>query len=268
MRSQLRNAVNSLLKPLGIELRRIDSPRLFPRVYADTLNELLGAFHELGLSPLPADDRRLGLMMQLMGAKVSQSIYLMEYLRKSFDVAGDVCEFGVAAGATSALIANEMRATDKKLWLFDSFQGLPKPTAKDRLLDDILELGSMDRYEGAMSFDRTHVEGRLREIDFPESRTVIVPGFIEDTLGKEPVPSRISFSYVDLDLYEPIRLALEFLHGVTTPGGFIMVDDYGFLSEGAKIAVDEFLHAHASRYEKISSLPFAGPFAILHKRTM
>jgi len=111
-------------------VRRIESPRLFPQHYGFTIGELFGAFQSLGFSPLPADDLRIPLMMQLMGSKISQCIYLVQYLQRSFAVSGDVCEFGVAAGATSALIANEMRVTDKSLWLFDSFKGLPKPTEK------------------------------------------------------------------------------------------------------------------------------------------
>lgn len=275
MRTLIRKYVNWLLRPLGVEVRRVDSPRLFPPIYADTIKELLGALQELGVASLPADARRVPLMMELMGAKLSQSVYLLGSLQKAFAVAGDVCEFGVAAGATSALIANEMRETDKRLWLFDSFQGLPKPSEKDRLLDDVMGLGSIDKYEGAMSFPASAVRQRLREIEFPESRTEVVEGFVEQTLRqnrlpKQPLrqnrlPKRAAFSYVDMDFYEPIKLALEFLHTVTSQGGFIMVDDYGFLSEGAQTAVDEFLGAHEGAYEKVFPRPFAGHFIILRR---
>jgi len=71
------------------------------------------------------------------------------------------------------------------------------------------------------------------------------------------VPREVAFSYVDLDFYDPIRVALDFLHTVTSPGGFVMVDDYGFLSEGAKIAVDEFYDQHGKEYEKILPYSFA-----------
>jgi O-methyltransferase len=39
--------------------------------------------------------------------------------------------------ATSALLANEIRSTERTLWLFDSFKGLGKPSEKDLLIDDI-----------------------------------------------------------------------------------------------------------------------------------
>ncbi len=265
MKDTVKRLVNACLRPVGLEVRRMDSPRLIPQLFGRAVNELLGALQELGFSALPPDDLRVPLLMQMMGSGISQSAYLIEYLRRSLAVNGDVCEFGVAAGATSALIANEIRSTDRRLWLFDSFEGLPKPTEKDRLLDDVLELGSMERYEGAMSFPESQVRKRLKDIDFPESRTTIVPGFIEKTLAKGPVPSVVAFSYVDMDLYAPIRLALDFLHEVTTPGGHVMVDDYGFLSEGAKTAVDEFYDRHRDGYEKIMPHHFAGAFVLLRK---
>ncbi len=73
------------------------------------------------------------------------------HLNRALGLDGDVCEFGVAQGATSALIANEIRGTEKDLWLFDSFEGLPKPTDHDILIDDIFNLGSIDRYQGTMA---------------------------------------------------------------------------------------------------------------------
>jgi O-methyltransferase len=265
MKDAAKKIINSCLKPLELEVRRIESPRLFPQIYDRTINELMGALQTLGFPPLPEDTLRVPLMMQLMGTGISECAYLLDLLRKSFAVPGDVCEFGVADGATSALMANEIRATDKNLWLFDSFQGLPKPSEKDRLLDDILHLGAIECYEGTMSFPVSGVKKRLQDIHFPESRIKIVPGFIEDTLARDPTPSVVAFSYVDLDFYDPIRVALNFLHGVTAAGGFVMIDDYGFLSEGAKTAVDEFYDQHHNGYEKITPYPFAGAFIILRK---
>ena len=43
-----------------------------------------------------------------------------------------------------------MRSRDAILHLFDSFEGLPMPTERDQLKDDIFALGSMAAYAGAM----------------------------------------------------------------------------------------------------------------------
>ena len=62
-----------------------------------------------------------------------------------------MCEFGVAEGETSAVIANEIAESKKSFHLFDSFEGLPKPTAKDKLKDDLFSLGSIEAYAGTMA---------------------------------------------------------------------------------------------------------------------
>ena len=48
-------------------------------------------------------------------------------------------------------------------------------------------------------------------------------------------------------------------------GGRIVVDDYGFFSEGAQLAVDQFVAAAGNRYKFEMPLPFAGRFYILSK---
>ena len=81
---------------------------------------------------------------------------------------GDVCEFCVAQGETSALIANEISGClEKILHLFDSFEGLPKPSDKDKLKDDIFALGNIDKYAGTMKCPEAMVLSRLAAISFP-----------------------------------------------------------------------------------------------------
>jgi O-methyltransferase len=176
-----------------------------------------------------------------------------------------VCEFGVAQGATSALLANEIRDTAKTLWLFDSFAGLPRPGPQDVLIDDIYKLGAMHRYEGQMAEGPGLVLDRLRRIDFPLSRVSIVAGFIEETIRTQPMLMRVCFAYVDLDLYRPIKTALAFLDARLSEGGYVVVDDYGHFSDGARSTVDEFVAENAARYSLTLPPDFAGHFAIVQK---
>jgi hypothetical protein len=206
-------------------------------------------FQRLLLPDLPPSPGRDELLASPAGATVFHRLFLVDLLHKSLPVGDDVCEFGVAAGATSVLLAHEIRDTDRGLWLFDSFQGLSKPTEKDHLLNDIFGLGSMDRYEGWIRFSESQVRGRLKAIGFPEARTHIVPGFIEDALDRADLPARVCFAFVDFDLYSPIRTALEFLDRRLPVGGHVVVHDYGFFSSGAKTAVDEHLAAQPGRYD-------------------
>lgn len=238
--------------------------------YIDAVNELYSLYRHAVFPGLPECGPRVELLANLLGTQLSEAIYLLHLLRSSLGLEGDVCEFGVAQGTTSAFIANEILPTDKRLWLYDSFKGLPDPSAKDRLLDDIFRLGDMKRYAGTMACPETDVRNRLSAVQFPASRTLIVPGYLEHSLLENDganVPKRVCFAYLDMDFYEPTLLALRTLHRRVSTGGVIMVDDYDFFSEGAKLAVHEFLDEHPGDYELEFPLPFAGKFCWLRRKT-
>ena len=204
---------------------------------------------------------------RLLGTPPSEAFFIIEAIAKTNSVEGDVCEFGVAQGETSALIANEIRNSNKIFHLFDSFEGLPKPTAKDSLKDDIFNLGSMRAYEGTMNCKAQMVVNRLKEISFNVNRYVIHKGFIEKKIHEDRhMPEKVSFAYVDFDFYEPILVTLNYLHEVTPEGGVFIVDDYDFFSTGVKAAVDEFIsdkNKHGAAYDlEIPDKKF-GCFAIL-----
>jgi O-methyltransferase len=215
---------------------------------------------------LPERAGRARDLSDLIGTTVSEAIYVIKNLHDALKAPGDICEFGVAQGATSKLIASEIKPmVDRKFWLFDSFEGLPAPTKEDKLIHDIFKLGSMDKYAGTMASPESEVLDKLASIDFPPDRIRIRKGWVKDTIKKGDVPSQVSFAYVDFDFYDPIKDALEFLDARMPVGGRIVVDDYGYFSEGAQLAVDQFVKARESRYKFEMPLPFAGHFCILSK---
>jgi hypothetical protein len=273
----MKRAINTILKPLGCEIRHI--PKQAPNEigaefmvtkYREVVGELYGCLTELLFPEIPPREGRRELLSKLIGTPVSEAMHLIAYLSRSLALEGDVCEFGIAQGATSALLANEIRDTAKRLWLFDSFQGLPPPTSKDVLINDIFGLGSIEKYAGTMAEPAERVQLRLKDIGFPEVRTKIVPGFIEKTIKSAILPDKVCFAYIDFDFYEPILTTLRFLCDRIPVGGFVIVDDYGFFSSGAKTAVDEFVVETAGNY-KLTLPPKcaaeATPFCILrHER--
>jgi len=233
--------------------------------YPPLVREMHDALRSVLFPALPETPGRTELLAQLLGTGISEAMYLLSELHRSLAQPGDLCEFGVAQGATSALLANEIKATDRHLWLYDSFAGLPKPSPKDQLKDDIFGLGRIEKYEGEMRCDAAEVEVRLARIGFPTDRLHLRAGLVGDTLREGAGPSPVCFAYVDFDFYEPIAHALEYLDRHLSPGGSIVVDDYDFFSTGAKTAVDEFHALHPGRYELIKPLPFAGHFCVLRR---
>ena len=232
--------------------------------YRELILEMEKNFHSFAKGYV-SDKKRTELLAKLYGTGVSEALYLIYYLNKSKFLDGDVCEFGIANGATSALIANEIIKDKKNLWLFDSFSGLSKPTKKDILIDDIFGLGSMEKYEGTMSYGVEEVKSRLKMIHFPLRRARIVKGFIEKTIGNKGMSKKVCFAFIDFDLYQPIATALDFLNRTLVRGGYIVVDDYGYFSAGAKSAVDEFMKKNSGKYKLIKPKKYAGHFCILQK---
>ncbi len=259
----IKASINAILERFGY--RFVDVERYKSR-YRKLVREIEAAYQEFVFRDgSSSDETRLDLLAVLEGTAVSEALYILHALSEALPLEGDVCEFGIAQGATSALMAHAILETTKHLWLFDSFEGLPKPTDKDQLKDDIFGLGSMAAYEGTMANPQHLVERRLHAIRFPTTRVHIVPGFIETTIEQGPLPERVCFTYVDFDFYEPIRTALRFLDEVLVTEGVVIVDDYDFFSTGAKTAVDEFMDAHKKRYTLSLPARSGGHFCILQK---
>lgn len=234
--------------------------------YPPLVRELHDALRTLLFPQIPDIPGRPELLAKLLGTGISEAMYLLNELHAGLKDGGDVCEFGVAQGATSALLANEIRATGSHLWLYDSFRGLPKPSPKDELKDDIFALGSMARYEGEMRCEQAEVETRLAQIGFSPERFTIKSGFVHETLREGDGPARVCFAYIDFDFYEPIAQTLGYLDRHLTPNGRIVVDDYDYFSTGVKTAVDEFLARCEGRYEFSLPANFAGKFCLLRRR--
>ncbi len=265
----IRKVIKNILKKTGYTIQKISKDT----VNYDNFSNLVTAY-EYSLNEkenlIQPNTTRIKLISRLAGTLPSEAFFIIQSLAKTKCVDGDVCEFGVAQGETSTLIANEISSGNKKLHLFDSFQGLPSPTEKDLLKDDIFSLGDMKNYSGTMSFPEDMVLTRLKNVSFPNERLVIHKGFIEESIKTETnLPTKVSFAYVDFDFYEPIKIALEYLHKNTDSGSVIIVDDYDFFSTGAKTAVDEFIsdkNASSKIYECI--IPEAiryGCFAVITK---
>jgi O-methyltransferase len=264
---RLGRALLRLRSRLGYRITN-DMPPLKPNTalkYPVLVRELHDALRTLRFPDLPAQPGRAELLAQLLGTGISEAMFVLGELHAALSESGDVCEFGVAQGATSALLANEIRDMDRQLWLYDSFAGLPRPSPQDRLQDDIFGLGTIEKYEGEMRCDPAEVKVRLARIGFPVDRYRLCAGLVEDTLHEGRGPAEVCFAYVDFDFYAPIAHTLAYLDRHLAPNGRIVVDDYDFFSTGARIAVDEFVQRQAGRYHFSRPESFAGRFCLLRR---
>ena len=174
---------------------------------------------------------------------------------------GAIAECGVWAGGAIGLMALANRRHGKrprKLHLFDSFEGLPQPAAQDLDVIDSFrrEHPELDADDGQHPDELVAIgacavpaygEGPLddvydlfdRVLHIPKDQYVIHQGWFQDTIpGADLGP--LAILRLDGDWYESTRTCLQGLFDNIAPGGYLILDDYGFFA-GCTEAVDEFL---------------------------
>lgn len=151
-------------------------------------------------------------------------------------VSGDCVEVGCNRGYTSAIIQivlNEF-SPHKELHVYDSFSGLAGKTDKD---ETNLDTKSMF-HEGQFATEIEDVKSTFN--DYRLKLPTIHKGLMED-FTPEDFPEKISFAFIDLDLYEPTLQAIKLVWRKMSPGGVLVVDDYHVPPlPGVTLAVDEF----------------------------
>lgn len=164
---------------------------------------------------------------------------------------GDVVECGTARGGSAALMGltlKQLGAIERTLWVFDTFEGLPPPTADDPDYD-IAKL-----YTGTCLGTIEDVTASFQRLGI-YNQTKLVKGLFHDTLPATNIES-IAVLHIDGDWYSSVKTCLENLYDKVSEGGVIQIDDYGFW-KGARRAVDEFF-ASRSIIPKMKRLDYSG----------
>ena len=216
--------------------------------------------------PLPAryDDaakqiiRRVNRRTMTSPEKIFGLILAVRYV-VAHNIPGDVVECGVWRGGSMqavALTLLECGATDRDLHLFDTFAGMPPPSDKDRRFDgkpaaDLLATSDERSNLWAVA-GLDDVRTGMAEVGYPTERIHYHEGRVEDTVPGQ-APQRIAVLRLDTDWYESTRWELEHLYPRLSPGGVVIIDDYGHW-RGSQQATDEFL---ATTGEPLLLLPLA-----------
>jgi len=157
-------------------------------------------------------------------------------------VAGCLVECGVARGGAAALMLDAAFHPIKDVWLFDSFEGLPEPTAEDGVLrkPQGKDRSSWDLAKGYCLGTQEEVEDLLfNKFGFSRDKVHLVKGWFQDTLPvyKDRMGD-IAVLRIDGDWYESTKCCLENLYDGVVDGGYVVLDDYTLV--GCRKAVDEF----------------------------
>ena len=211
-------------------------PRAAPAL-ADTHPDLEPAFAEVHARCAPFTMTSIERMYALW--KAARHV-------ESAGIPGDFVECGVWRGGSSMVAALTLDA-ERRLWLYDTFEGMSEPTARDRAFD--AERPVTDRWEEAKAEDGVLlarapldlVQENMTSTGVADGRVEYVVGKVEDTIPHR-VPDGIALLRLDTDWYESTRHELIHLYPRLSPGGVLIIDDYGHWA-GAREAVDEYFAA-------------------------
>lgn len=157
-------------------------------------------------------------------------------------VEGDLIETGVWRGGATILmkaILEILNVQDRKIFVADSFEGLPQPDPDKYPADrgdrhftvDYLKVGLHE------------VQNNFRKYDLLDGQVIFIKGFFEDSLQEEELNKagldKIAVLRLDGDMYSSTIQVLNSLYDKVAVGGYIIVDDYGAVP-GCRAAVDDF----------------------------
>lgn len=156
-------------------------------------------------------------------------------------VAGDVIETGVWRGGAVIFMRAVFKAhgvTDRRVWVADSFQGLPKPNAKKYAAD----AGDLHYLVPELAVSLEQVQANFRLYGLLDDQVRFIKGFFKDTLPTAPI-EKLAVARLDGDLYESTMDALVNLYPKLSVGGYLIVDDYGVVP-ACKTAIHDFRKTH------------------------
>ena len=162
-------------------------------------------------------------------------------------IPGSFVECGVYRGGSSLLAALAFSefGDRRDLWLYDTFAGMTPPTEFDSKRNLSAER-TVEHFEKSNSGDHNEwcfaslddVKACLALANYPTEKVHYVVGDVSKTL-LDTKPGQIAILRLDTDFYDSTKAELEQLYDLLSPGGILIIDDYGSW-DGARKAVDEY----------------------------
>jgi len=267
--------MNALLRRLGLQSAVPIAPAevAASAAPADAANDL-SDFQEAALRQSPLRER-----IYADFSEAERSIYLASRLNlcgspeaivtliRAVDhvidhgIPGALVECGVYMGGNIEVMIRALHrhgVSDRDVYLYDTFAGMPKPTERDDLALDAGLLPNPINDAASWEIHRTEADGdkgsdwmkagvevvrqRLNSLGYPDKHLRFVKGMVEDTIPAV-APDRIAILRLDTDFYASTKHELQHLYPRLSPGGILIIDDYGAFP-GARMATDEYAAEH------------------------
>jgi O-methyltransferase len=163
-------------------------------------------------------------------------------------VPGDFVECGVWKGGSAMLIARILHQAgikDRKIYLYDTYEGMSDPSEADadfkgKSASSLLNTASKEDQASVWCYaPYEEVFNNMVKTGIDPENIVMVKGKVEETIPAAMPESAIALLRLDTDWYESTLHELNHLFPQLSPGGVLIVDDYGHW-QGCRKAVDEY----------------------------
>tara|TARA_Y100000741_G_C18164385_1_gene522555 strand:- start:70 stop:843 length:774 start_codon:yes stop_codon:yes gene_type:complete len=229
--------LKSLFKKINFNLHRIE-PYDLDKEFPEASNFEKELFEMCAQYTMTSNERIFSLMKSI------------EFIKQN-NVPGDFVECGVWRGGNLMIFQRyiEKYNLKKKIYAFDTFEGMSEPDEIDLTYDGKSSIESLKKIEKSQ-IDRSEnllvaecsiekVKENFKKIS-SEKNLICVKGKVEETLKiKDNLPEKISILRLDTDWYSSTKIELEILFPLLEKNGILIIDDYGYW-QGAKKAVDEY----------------------------
>lgn len=168
------------------------------------------------------------------------------------NIPGDFIETGAWRGGTTIFmraLLNVYEVSDRRVWVADSFEGLPVP--KDR--DDGPDLSEA----AILKVSLEQVQSNFARFNLLDDQVCFLKGWFSDTLPTAPI-DKLAILRLDGDLYSSTMDSLVNLYHKVSKGGFVIVDDY-YSWPSCERAVTDFLAINSLKPE-IRAIDWSGAY--------
>jgi len=177
-----------------------------------------------------------GLADTMIGIKRLDNIqYCVETVLKE-NIEGDFIETGVWRGGACIFMRAILAAygvENRKVYVADSFQGLPKPDSARYPVDK----NDKHHIHDVLAVSQDEVEANFRKYGLLDDQVVFLKGWFKDTLPFAPM-EKLAVLRLDGDMYGSTMEALTCLYPKLSKGGFCIIDDYAL--RRCRKAVEDF----------------------------
>lgn len=161
------------------------------------------------------------------------------------DVPGDLIETGVWRGGAAILMRATLKAhniSDRRVWVADSFEGLPRPDAERYPAD----AGDTFHLDSGLRVSLEAVQVNFASYSLLDEQVMFLKGYFRETL---PRITGVNWAVIrmDGDMYESTMDAFVNLYPNLSPGGYVIIDDYNL--EGCRRAVHDYRDANGIKDE-------------------